>query len=67
MKRVFIGRKEGGAKKLKVGYFSRTPSLRGRQGFVKQITSLVMARKFHTDSFRILLLEEAETAIRFGY
>lgn len=37
---------------------------RAWQGFIMQITSLVLIKKFQTDQFKIPLLEKAETAIR---
>lgn len=43
-----------------------TPFLRGRQGLIRQITSLELTRKFWTASFNFLLLGEAEIEISLG-
>lgn len=61
--------KEGGTKKLGVGYFRQGyfPLVGGGVGWgLMQITSLMWIRKFQTDWFKIPLLGEAETPIKLG-
>ena len=58
--------KEGGINKLKrICYVRQGTFPLGRSvGLIRQITSLVLSRKFLTDWFKILLLGEAATEIR---
>ena len=68
----FYRHKDGGTRKLKESIISGKLTLPTRQEagwdriLIKQITSLVLTRKFQFDWFKILLLGEAETAIRLG-
>lgn len=63
----FYRQKEGGTRKLKVGYFRQgyLPLEKGRGSYLIDYFWSVV-RKFQTDWLKILLLGEAKTAIRLS-